>query len=328
MATYSRTIGQAFDKRWRLNVSGGKYVFQLNPANPIDPLVNTFSTLLFTSNFLKIYEKSFGEVGVSKRLNNGLRIGSKLSYEDRMPLNNTDTTYKWRQFEERRFTSNYPEELPPGNFIRHQALISSVTLRYQPGIQFIQYPDRLIPIASDQPVFTLNLTKSWNNILGSDVGFGRWTVNMRDEVGLKLAGELRYNLTAGGFIRNKDVQLPDWIHFNGNQTLVASPYLESFQLAPYYANSTKDRFFGAGHLEWHLNGLLTNKIPLFRKLNWNLVGAANAFFVDADRHYIEFSAGIENILKAFRVDWVSGYDATTGITRSRIVIGVGGIFAQ
>ncbi len=328
MASFSKSIGQSYYKRWNLNVSGGKYVFQINPGNPIDPLVNSISTLLYTANYMKIYEKAFGQVIATRRLPNGWRVSAALSYEDRMPLNNTDTTYKWNQFGERRFTSNYPEELPPGNFVRHQALLTTFVVRYQPGVQYIQYPDRRIPVASDKPVFTLDLTKAWAGIAGADADFGRWTFNMRDDINMKLGGELRYNLTAGGFIRNKEVQLPDWIHFNGNQTIAAAPYLESFQLAPYYANSTKDNFFTTAHAEWHLNGLITNKIPLFRKFNWNLVGAANAFFVDADRHYVEFSVGLENIFKIFRVDWVTGYDAVTGNTSSRLVIGAGGIFAQ
>jgi hypothetical protein len=66
--------------------------------------------------------------------------------------------------------------------------------------------------------------------------------------------------------------IQDYQHFNGNQTLAASEYLNSFQLAPYYANSTTAAFYATGHLEHHFNGFLTNKIPVFRRLNWNLVG--------------------------------------------------------
>ena len=57
-------------------------------------------------------------------------------------------------------------------------------------------------------------------------------------------------------------------------------------------------------LEHHFNGLLTNKIPLFRRLNWNLVAGSNAFYVNRDNNYVEIFGGLENIFKLIRVDVV------------------------
>ncbi|TAD92323.1 MAG: carboxypeptidase-like regulatory domain-containing protein [Bacteroidetes bacterium] len=324
--TVAKNFGQNYRKRWGLSVSGGRMVMQINPSAPIEPLVNSIATLLYKRNFMKIYENTFVKASAGRTLLNGLRLNGTIKYEDRRPLDNTDTTYTWVKWNSRRFTSNYPEELPAGNFIRHQALITSATLTWQPGAKFMDYPNRRYNIGSDAPVFSLNLVKAWKNVLGSDANFSKWRVSMSDDFNMKLGGVVAYNAAVGGFINNSGVQLPDWQHFNGNQTLAASPYVNSYQLAPYYANSTKDRFFATGHLEWHLNGLLTNKIPLIRRWNWGLVTGSNAFFVDADRHYIEGFVGIENIFKSLRIDWVTGYDAQTNRTRSRIVIGLSGLF--
>jgi hypothetical protein len=72
-----------------------------------------------------------------------------------------------------------------------------------------------------------------------------------------------------------------------------------------------------GHLEHHFNGLLTNKIPLFRRLNWNLVGGANAWVVNRENNYAEVFGGLENIFKVLRVDmvgsWLNGHYNQTGI---------------
>jgi hypothetical protein len=326
MLSVSKNFGQNYRKRWGLTVSGGKKVLQINPENPIDPLINTISTLLYKRNFMKIYENTFVTAVARRTLLNGLRLSASVSYERRQPLNNTDTVYSWNKGSERRYTSNYPEELPPGNFETHQAFITTLRLVWQPGAKFIDYPNRRFNIGSDAPLFTASFTKAWKNVFGSDAVFSNWRLRMEDDFNMKLGGVVAYNISAGGFIKNQNVQLPDWQHFNGNQTLVATPYVNSYQLAPYYANSTKDRFFATGHLEWHLNGLLTNKIPLVRRWNWGLVTGANAFFVDADRHYVEGFVGIENILKSIRLDWVTGYDAQTNRTRSRIIIGFSGLF--
>jgi len=137
-------------------------------------------------------------------------------------------------------------------------------------------------------------------------------------------GLLKYKLGIGGFLNTKKVFIQDYQHFNGNRSTNASEYVNSFQLTPYYANSTMSSFFSFAHLEHHFNGLLTNKIPLFRQLNWNLVAGTNAFYVNSKSNYVELFAGIENVFKIFRVDFVAAYangrSATTGIR-----IGTGGV---
>ena len=327
-ATFGKRIGKDYRKRWNITVAGGKYMFQINPDNPILQLNNTAATLLFTRNFMKIYEKTYGRVAARRVLGTtGLELVLRASFEDRNPLENTDTTFKWRRFKDRRFTSNYPEELPPGFFDRHQALITGVTLRYQPGVKYIQYPDRLVSMGSEKPVFTLQLTKAWENIFGSDARFGKWLLQVTDGFNMKLGGELKYNLSTGGFINNKNVQLPDWQHFRGNQTIIASPFVRSYQLAPYYANSTGEDWFAAGHIEWKLNGLLTNKIPLFRKTNIGLVTGSNAFYVDKKRNYFEMFVGLENIFKTLRVDYVWGWDGNQNKWVNGVVVGIGGLFS-
>ncbi len=327
-ATFGKRIGKDYRKRWNITVAGGVYMSQINPDNPILPLNNTLATLLFTRNYMKLYEKTYGRIAARRTLGTtGLELVLRASFEDRKPLENTDTTYKWRSYKDRSYTSNYPEELPAGNFEKHQAMITGVTLRYQPGVKYIQYPNGLVSMGSDKPVFTLQLTKAWRDVFGSDAEFGKWHLQVTDDFNMKLGGELKYNLSTGGFIKNQNVQLPDWQHFRGNQTVIASPFVKSYQLAPYYANSTGDDWFAAGHVEWKLNGLLTNKIPLFRKTNIQLVTGSNAFYVDSKRNYFEMFVGLENILKTFRVDYVWGWDGNLGKWVNGFVIGIGGLFS-
>ena len=320
------TVGKDYHKRWTLTGEGGKQVLQINNDNPIGPLNNTFGTLLYTVNYLKIYERWVARVAASRVMPNGMRLFVGVNYEDRLPLENTDTSYKWREYKNRSFTSNYPEELPAGYFEKHQAFISTVRLTWQPGQKFIEYPNRRILVSSNKPVFSVELRKAWKWVFGADADWGRWTVSVTDDVNMRLGGNLQYNLSSGGFIRNQNVQLPDWQHFLGNQTIVAGPFVRAFQLAPYYANSTKDNFYARGHFEWHLNGLFTNKIPLVRRWNLGFVTGSNAFYVDSDRNYFELFFGIENILKSFRVDWVWGYDGVIKSATNGIVIGFSGLF--
>lgn len=304
-------------------ISGGKRVSQFNHSDPILPLANTLYTLLAKKNYMKIYENYFGSIGASHRYITGLTWYTTLSYEDRYPLHNT-TDFSLIKNRNRDFLPNHPYELASTPFTRHQALMFSLDLTYQPGQHYIQYPSVKVPMGSKAPVFTLGYTKGIQGVLGSDVNYDKWRASIGDDINLKLKGTLKYKIQVGGFLNKKAVFIPDLTHFNGNQTFYNIKYMNSFQLAPYYAYSNDAPFYSSLNLEYHLNGLLTNKIPLFNRLHWNLVAGSNAFYVNKTKNYFEVFAGLENIFKIFRVDLVTGYQSgsKTGVG---IRIGLGGL---
>jgi hypothetical protein len=194
------------------------------------------------------------------------------------------------------------------NFQRHQALAISISLRWRPGGRYIEYPDRKFSIGSKYPTFTLSYTQAIKDIFGSDMDYSKWHFGINDNLNLKLWGSIRYAFGAGGFLNRDRVEVPDYTHFNGNQLFLANDYMNSFQLLPYYKYSNVEGFYAKAHLEHHYNGLLTNKIPLFRRLNWYLVTGANSFYLGRNEYYIEPFLGMENILKIFRVDFVWGIE--------------------
>lgn len=306
-----------------LTVGGGKRVFQFNNYNPILDLNNILSTLYWERNHMKIYEAWYGRIAFRKGLGDGFTINTSLSYQDRMPLDNT-TLHKWRDIKDREFTPNYPE-FAARNIDRHQALVFNVNLTWRPGTNYIEFPDRKISLGSKYPIFNAGITQGINKVFGSDVSYTKWRFGIQDDLNLKLKGNFRYHFAIGGFLNMDSVAAPDYQHFNGGQILAASEYLNSFQLLPYYRYSNKSSFYAEGHAEHHFNGMLTNKIPLFRRLNWHLVGGANAFYVNKDMHYIEAFAGLENIFKLIRVDIVWGFEPSRSVTGVRLGIrGFGG----
>ncbi|MEP7236383.1 MAG: DUF5686 and carboxypeptidase regulatory-like domain-containing protein [Ferruginibacter sp.] len=310
-------------KRQTWIISGGKRVSQFNKANPITPLANSASTLLYGNNYMKIYENYFGSVSFSKRYENGLRFNINALYEDRLPLDNT-TDFTIFKKDSNSITPNYPYEKITSQFTQHQAFIISVDVSIKPGQKYIQYPNRKMSLGSKYPTFSFNYTKGFENIFGSDVNFDKWRFSINDDKNFKLAGLLRYKIGIGGFLNTKKIFIQDYQHFNGNRVLRASEYVNSFQLAPYYANSTISSFYTFGHLEHHFNGLLTNKIPLFKRLNWNLVAGGNAFYVNGKNNYVEIFGGLENVLKIFRVDIVTAFSNGKTVSTG-LRIGTGGI---
>ena len=326
---YFRTRDWETDKKLRRQTwtfSGGKRVSQFNKANPIDPLNNTINTLFWGDNFMKIYENYFGSISFSKRYESGFRININTLYEDRIPLENT-TGFTVFKKDSINITPNYPYEKILSQFTAHQAFIISIDVSIKPGQKYIQFPNRKASLGSKYPTFSFNYTKGMENIFGSDVNFDKWRFSINDDKNFKLAGLLKYKIGIGGFLNTNKVFIQDYQHFNGNRSTRASEYVNSFQLAKYYANSTTGSFYSYGHLEHHFNGLITNKIPLFKRLNWNMVVGGNAFYVNGSNNYVEVFAGLENILKLLRVDFVAAYtNGKRGLTGIRI--GTGGILGS
>ncbi|UEG48913.1 DUF5686 and carboxypeptidase regulatory-like domain-containing protein [Ferruginibacter lapsinanis] len=310
-------------KRQSWNFSGGKRVSQFNKESSVTPLVNTIGTLLYGKNYMKIYENWFGNVVFNKRFENGFKFSVNALYEDRLPIDNT-TDFTFFKNDKIHLTPNYPYEKIGSQFIRHQALSVAVSVSIKPGQKYIQYPNTKIPLGAKYPTFSFSYIKGIKDILGSDVDYDKWKISIADDKNFKLAGLMKYKISIGGFLNSNVVFIQDYQHFIGNRSAAASEYVNSFQLAPYYANSTTASFYSLAHLEHHFNGMLTNKIPLFRKLNWNLVAGSNAFYVNNNNNYVEIFAGIENILKIFRLDFVTSY--TNGKTgTSGIRLGLGGL---
>lgn len=255
---------------------------------------------------MKVYENYFGKAGFSKQWESSARFTIEGEYEDRMPLDNT-TCFIFNKKYRNRFTPNYPAEILSTQFMPHQAVLLHASLSIKPGQKYIEFPHSKIAIRAKYPTFTLEYTKGFKNILGSDIDFDKWSFNIADNANLKLAGSVKYKLELGGFLNTRSVFIQDYKHFYGNISHVAKAYLQTFELSSYYMFSNTSSFYTELHFEHHFNGLLTNKIPLFKKLNWNFADGTNALYINPDRKYAEVFAGLENIFKLFRLDVVAGF---------------------
>ena len=284
-----------------INLSGGKRVFQFNNASPIGPRSTTFAALLGGKNLMKIYEAWYLRGSYVKGIGEGFTWSAGFEYQSRKPLDNT-TDYSFVKDEKKEFTPNYPTELSNENIKPHQALALNFGITWQPGARYIELPDQKINIGSKWPTMILGYSRTFDEVFGSDVNYSRWRFAITDAVRFKLAGLFNYRVGMGGFIHNELTQIPDYQHFNGNISHIATEYLNSFQLLPIYEFSNISKFYVLAHIEHHFNGFLTNKLPGFRKLNWYLVAGLNTFHYEKT-NYLEYFVGLENILKNLRVEY-------------------------
>lgn len=316
---------------WLAGGEAGKYVFQYNPENPVLQWFNTYASLFYMENDLRIYERWEASAFVRRNYGNGITWLLKASYQHRLPLNNT-TDYSLTS-ETKPYYSNTPPRLlsQATAWEEHNAMILYGMVSYKPGITYTQYPDFKRPNNSSWPRFTLTYEKGVAGILNSKTDFDKWRFSVSDEVSLRLLGRVAYNFAAGGFLNARYVSFPDMMHLYGNRGIgYASPYLQSFQFAQYYDFSNKDKSYLEGHVEYHLDGLLSNKIPLLRQLQWYLVVGGNAFYANGHSYYTEAFVGLDNIgykvIRPLRIDFVQSWDSNLG-RNSGIRFGLNGPFA-
>lgn len=290
-----------------ITLSGGKRIFQLNNENPLENLQNSIATLFYKTNFLKLYAADYARINFTKGIGKGITVNGNFQFQDRKPLENT-TDFSFNRKSNLSYRPNYPIELTNSNFVAHQASVLTVGISFQPKARYVEFPDRTINIGSKWPTFNLQYVKGIDQLLGSDVDFDKWQFSMRDNLNLKLAGQLNYRFQLGGFLNDNKVPVQDYKHFPGNRMIRAENYLTTFQLPQYYLLSNTADFYAAVFAEHHFNGFLTNKIPVIKKLNWHLVGGIGYVKLPST-NYFEWHAGLENIFRIFRVDVIHAYQS-------------------
>ncbi|MEX6687441.1 DUF5686 and carboxypeptidase regulatory-like domain-containing protein [Danxiaibacter flavus] len=289
-----------------ISFSAGKRVFQFNPLQPITSRDNTIATLVYERNIMKLYEAWFTRFRYSNEIADGFTLKFGVEYQHRYPLENTGD-YTIFDIKGREFTPNYPTNIVSSNIPEHKALVANINFLWQPGIKYIQKGGERTALNSGYPTFELGFTQGFNKWLGSDIQYNKWNFSVSDDIDLRLGGKLQWRWNVGGFIDTTQLYLPDYQHYYDNRTVSASPYLKSFQIMHYYDYSNKERFQTSAHLEYHLNGFLSNKIPLMKKWNWFFVAGGNALYVNKDKQYGEIFLSIENILKIFRIDFIEAF---------------------
>lgn len=317
-ATTSLTLPLNRHKQQSISFGGGRFIEQFNNYQPITMAINTAYSLFRRENFMKLYGKDYLQVRYRQELVNGVYFNGSLKWENREPLQNTTDFAFANERADRAYTSNNPQDPASTDqfFERHQAMVFDAQLRFVIKQKYARTPYRKVPEGTKYPIFTLNYRKGIKT-LGSDVNYDFLSLNMGHDLDLGLLGESKFDVAVGGFLNDKQVEFVDHKHFFGNQTLFLNYYpgfgrmrppLNQFQLLDYYSASTTGNYLEA-HYEHHFNGFLVNKLPLLRKTKFQVVGGVN-YLKQKGLDHVELSVGLENILKVFRVDFVTGYSNT------------------
>lgn len=290
-----------------ISLSGGRYVSQFDEQQPQTEFGNTFQSLVFGNNFMKIYEQYFASAEYGRELYNGIEGFINVSYARRTPLYNM-TQYTFFSKYQGKYTPNgmdlpgvTEENITPNNSFK-------VHLRFQFdfGQKYVTRPDGRFRIGSKYPTLVIGYTKSIPIKGFSDGNFDEIGAHLRGYISEKLFGTTHYSFGGGGFPNHKSVSYADYKHFSGNFLNLGGTDLLGFYLVRYYRHST-DLYYAEAHIEHHFGGFLFNKIPGIRTLKLDEVLGFHFLYTPTRKEYFQLNAGLANILKILRVDFVAGF---------------------
>ena len=310
-----------FNKKWnnisrpRLSFSAGVTTAQFNERNPISRLNNSFSSLLYRNNYLKIYEKEFASIGYSEEISNGVYFSSSLEYVNRQPLFNS-TDYSWASATKNGgYTSNNPldpTDFTTAGFTSHKAGILRVGATFVFHQKYYRYPKSKFNIGNSKYP-TLNL--QYRKVLGASVSeFNSDAIigSLRQRIDHGNSGETSYTLRGGVFLSKKDIPLMDQFQAMGNELVFPiDTGFSNFGLLPYYKFFSNDKY-AEGHFEHNFRGSILGRIPLLNTLNFNLVVGAKTLVMPGYNPYSEVSVGFDNVgigkWRLLRIDYVRSFN--------------------
>jgi hypothetical protein len=170
----------------------------------------------------------------------------------------------------------------------------------------MERPNGKINLGSKWPLFRFSYQKGIGGFRKLDADFDELQLRISDSHSFGMVGRFEWDVTGQWFPNNNFVPFMNWQHFNTTRVHVIPSGLNRFMALPYYAASTQD-FSVQVHAEQHFNGFILNKIPLIKKLKWQVVGGIHYLYEPNYGHYWETTVGIENIFQIIRVDFVAPF---------------------
>lgn len=297
-------------KSTRVAVSGGRYLYQYNPDNPISPFLNSLTTLLFEQNFAKLYQKDFLNLTLTASpFQERVSLTGSLEYAQRSELTNyRDDLKPWINWRDRTFTPNRPEnaEVSSTAFSTHNAVLLNLTASARLGAtQYVIRNGRRIARGNDEsPLLTVNYRKGMDEV---DYDFLQASISHSFETGIR--SRLNYKLSAGTFLNDRQVYFPDFKHFEGNQFFFQQgDVVSAYRLLPYYQYSTAKRFAEA-HVLAEFRKFFVTQLTVIRLLGLKENLFVHYLYTPTSKNYTEVGYGLDGlvpqVLPFFRVEVIS-----------------------
>ncbi len=292
-------------------LSGGKFISQFNETQPQSELGNTWQTLVLKNNFMKLYEQYFVKFTYTREVYNGIDLSLSAGYAQRLPMENL-SHYNFFKSIKKDFTPNGMSltglNENNDNINHHSSFRLDLKLHFVFGQEYITRPDAKFRQGSKYPELYIVYKRAIAIKGFSDLDYDFLEAKLAGKISLKILGTMFYRFGGGGFATGKRIEFSDYKHFSGNFLTQGGTDLLGLYLIQYYRYST-NKYFVQADVEHHFGGFLFNKIPGIRTLKLDEILGFHFLYTPERKQYFQVDAGIGNILKIIRIDFVAGFGA-------------------
>jgi len=190
---------------------------------------------------------------------------------------------------------------------------------------FLQNGNERISLGGKKwPIANIQYTAGFKGVLGGDYNYHKVQLTINHSIRFGILGRTNYEFTIGKIY--KPVPYPLIENHIGNQTYFYTT--AAFNLMNFFEYSSDQ--YASIRIKHDLDGLISNRIPVMRKLKWrfflttnvlmgsmsdqnkNLIAPINSAgestvkisSLDPARPYVEVGYGIDNIFKSARIDFI------------------------
>lgn len=189
-------------------------------------------------------------------------------------------------------------------------------IQWKPGQKNIQSENKnkQIKLADNiyYPTIIFRFTRGLEGVLGSNFEYNKLHFNIRQNIPMGILGRGQASIS-GGLIPDR-VPYPLLENHLGNEFLFYNK--EAFNMMRFF-EFTSNKYASLQYIQ-NFEGLITNSIPLVKKLNWRnhltfsyLIGELEEKFNPNDslnslngKPYMEFGYGISNIFRFLKIDFI------------------------
>ena len=286
---------------------GGTYGSRdLNAEQPVQPLVNSVTSLFFKDSYTRAMDNRGGFANLSFEVANGLQAKFELSYYDRRLLNNI-TNFSFLKKNES-YDPNIPgnEYLSSHPLTNHKQAAFEASLTYTPEQYYRMDGNRKKYVKSDYPTFEVLYRKGILNESASPYQLLKFKTWKRWDLGL--LSEFWYEVAGGSFFDSKAMQLPDFHMPNVDHMPVSlQPTKQSFHLIPFYQYATPGWFVEA-HSLYEADNIIIKQLPFFKGTVFTENLYLSYYNTKALRNYVEVGYGIDKIWVLMEVKAIVGFE--------------------
>jgi hypothetical protein len=293
-------------------IEGGSYVSQWNEHQPpISPIVNSFATLFWELNYMRLMEKDYLKAWYSTQIGQQIKIKITGEWAERRYLNNSvrRSVINWTY---RDYMPNEDFNLYQGTslFNRHRVAILQADFAADLFSGYGIRNGKKYKIGSSMPIFLLNIRQGLSGIAGSESNFTLLQGGIEQNTAFIYNSQLIYYLGGGFFADRSKVFFPDFFHFQGNRFfLITQDPLKSFRGLDYYLYS-RPQAYAEQHVNFTPNRLLLTRIRFIKSLGWRETISYHGLTQQHVPQYSEAVYGIDGIFRFLRFETVASYSGS------------------